>query len=78
LIPPITESTLEEEMLRILEALGYEPAFGPDISPGAEKAERTSYGETVLVGRLSRALLPKLISGEPRDSDVELYDEVNK
>lgn len=51
-----SEEDLEELTLEWLEDLGYETAFGPDISGEGEYPERDSYQEVVLRGRLEEAL----------------------
>jgi type I restriction enzyme R subunit len=52
----ITESVVEEAALNWLEAMRYGIQFGPDIAPGELHAERTSYEEVVLAGRLRDAI----------------------
>ncbi|HXG20699.1 MAG TPA: type I restriction endonuclease subunit R [Methylomirabilota bacterium] len=51
-----TESTLEEAALEMFDGLGYTILHGPDIAPEALFAERSSYGDVVLVKRLREAL----------------------
>ena len=51
-----TESTVEEAALEIFGSLGYTVLHGPNIAPGELFAERTSYSDVVLVGRLKEAL----------------------
>jgi len=51
-----TESTVEEAALELFSSLGYAVLHGPDIAPGELFAERASYSEVVLVGRLRQAL----------------------
>jgi len=53
---PLTESTVEEAALQWLEELGYAIGHGPDMAPGDAAAERDSFGEVVLEGRLREAL----------------------
>ncbi|MEW6446681.1 MAG: hypothetical protein AB1426_01110 [Bacillota bacterium] len=48
----INESLIEQAALQWLAELGYETAFGPEISPGGERPERGSFRDVVLVGRL--------------------------
>jgi type I restriction enzyme R subunit len=48
------ESTSERAALEWLEELGYATGFGPDLAPGEPKAERDSFSDVVLVGRLKR------------------------
>ena len=50
----INESLIEQAALQWLAELGYETAFGPEISPGGERPERESFRDVVLVGRLYR------------------------
>src|SRR5438309_705052 len=52
----VTESTVEEAALEILGGLNYAIVHGPDIAPGELFAERSSYGDVVLVKRLHEAL----------------------
>ena len=51
-----TESVVEEAALEWLATLGYEVLYGPDIAPSEPAAERDSYSDVVLVGRLRSAL----------------------
>jgi type I restriction enzyme R subunit len=51
-----TESVVEQAALAWLEALNWEVVNGPDIAPAAVRAERTDYGQVVLVNRLREAL----------------------
>lgn len=50
------ESTVELAALEWLGQLGFEYVSGPDIAPGEERAERESFSEVVLSGRLRAAL----------------------
>jgi len=59
----LSEKELEEAALEWFRELGYETAYGPDISPGGDKPERDSYSQVILPKRLKGALLrinPKL------------------
>ena len=55
-IAGVTESHVEELALEIFARLGYEILHGPDIAPDEPAAERGSYADVVLVGRLEEAL----------------------
>ena len=55
-ISAFTKSVVEEGALTCLEALGYSIAHGPDIAPGELAAERKTYGQVLLEGRLRQAL----------------------
>ncbi len=60
----MNESVVEEAILDWFAELGYETLHGPDIAPDEPGAERTSYGEVVLTGRL-RSALARLNPGVP-------------
>ncbi|MBC7821347.1 MAG: type I restriction endonuclease subunit R, partial [Planctomycetaceae bacterium] len=53
---PFNESTIEEAALSWFGELGYAVAHGPDLAPGEAAAERASFGDVVLVGRLREAI----------------------
>lgn len=50
------ESTVEEAVLEWSEGLGYAVMNGLEIAPGEPAAERESFGEVLLVGRLKDAI----------------------
>jgi type I restriction enzyme R subunit len=52
----ITESEIEQATLNWFKELGYSILYGPDIAPGELLAERASYGDVILEGRLRSAL----------------------
>lgn len=53
----ITESSVEEFAMELLEKLGYEYCYGPDISPpDGSKQERPSLEDVVLKDRLEKAI----------------------
>jgi len=66
------ESVVEEAALAWFGELGYETAYGPDIAPGEPGAERASFAEVVLAGRLSAAVaaINPQIPPEARDDAV--------
>ncbi|MFO0580247.1 MAG: type I restriction endonuclease subunit R [Polyangia bacterium] len=53
---PLDESTVEQATLDWFAELGYSVAHGPHLAPGEPAAERDSFSEVVLVGRLRDAL----------------------
>lgn len=64
----LSEDTLAEKpTLEWFREMGYEVAFGPDISPDGEHPERVSYSDVVLKDRL-RATLVRLNSHLPEDA----------
>ncbi len=65
----VTEAHLEEEVLHIFKALGFETLHGPDIAPGEIKAERESYGQIILSRRLKDSItdLNPIIPSDVKD-----------
>ncbi|MCX7423804.1 MAG: type I restriction endonuclease subunit R, partial [Planctomycetia bacterium] len=65
----LTESELELACLEWFQRLDYATLFGPEIGPGQAGAERGSWGDVVLVGRLREAIdrLNPKIPAEARD-----------
>ncbi|MEW6545186.1 MAG: type I restriction endonuclease subunit R [Nitrospirota bacterium] len=53
----LTESEVESAALSWLEGLGYAILHGPEIAPGEPAAERESYREVILAGRLRDAIV---------------------
>ncbi|MBK9262327.1 MAG: type I restriction endonuclease subunit R [Polyangiaceae bacterium] len=53
---PFTEAVVEEALLQWFGSLGYAVLHGPSMAPGEANAERESYGDVVLEGRLRSAL----------------------
>ena len=52
----LTESTIENWAIELLQAQGYTYLYGPDMAPESATAERTRYDEVVLVERLRTAV----------------------
>jgi type I restriction enzyme, R subunit len=52
----LTESTVEEAALEWFGELGYAIGHGPEMAPGEAAAERESFAEVVLEGRLRDAM----------------------
>lgn len=52
----LKESIVEDASLERFGELGYAIGHGPHIAPGEPAAERGSFGEVVLVGRLRDAI----------------------
>ena len=53
---PITESHIEALTIEALQSLGWEYIYGLAIAPGAEKAERESFEQIILIERLRKAV----------------------
>src|SRR3989344_3356727 len=52
----LNESIVEEAALTWFRELGYAIGHGPHMAPGEPAAERDSFGDVVLVGRLREAI----------------------
>ena len=52
----LNESIVEDAALTWFGELGYAVGHGPQLAPGEPAAERDSFGEVVLVGRLREAI----------------------
>jgi len=52
----LTELDVEDAALEWFGELGYAVGHGPHLAPGELAAERDSFGEVVLVGRLREAI----------------------
>ena len=52
----LNESIVENAALEWFGELGYAALQGPHLAPGEPAAERDSFGEVVLVGRLREAI----------------------
>lgn len=63
------ESTVEEAALYWFGKLGYAIGHGPHLAPGEPAAERDSFAEVVLAGRLREAILRlnPTVPGEARE-----------
>ena len=51
-----TESTVEEAVLEWTDELAYAVLHGPEIAPGEPAAERETFGDVLLMGRLRDAI----------------------
>ena len=71
----IRESLVEQAALAWLQKVGWKVARGPELGPGSFAAERTSYTDVVLSGRLRSALAtlnPELPTGALEDAEMTL------
>ena len=55
-MPSLNESIVEDAALEWFGELGYAVGHGPQLAPGEPAAERESFGEVLLVGRLREAI----------------------
>ena len=73
----ITENTIEEFSIELLERLGYQYIYAPDIAHDGERPERNSYEDVLLTERLQNAIRrinPKV----PIDSQEEALKEIQR
>lgn len=73
----VTESVVEGAALGWLSELGYTVIYGGTIAPGESKAERESYKEVVLKGRLLSALR-RLNPALPNEAVDEAYRKITQ
>lgn len=55
----MTHITIEAFAIDLLDKLGYEYIYAPDIAPDGENPERDSYAQVLLLSRLQRAVSSK-------------------
>ncbi len=73
--PGFAESEVEAVALEWFEGLGYQVLHGPDIAPGEPRAERATYADVVLAGRL-RDAIARLNPGVAREAREEALRKV--
>ena len=73
----ITENEIEEFAIKLLEYLGYEYVYAPDIAPDTAQSERASYEEVLLLGRLEEAIC-RVNPSIPSDICAEALKEVQR
>ena len=73
----ITENTIEEFAINLLEHLGYQYIYAPDIAPDTDQAERASYEDVLLVERLQNAIR-RINPNIPHDSQEEALKEIQR
>lgn len=73
----ITENTIENFAIQLLEGLGYGYLYGPSIAPDAERPERVSFSQVLLLNRLEGAV--RRLNGElPADAQAEAIKEIQR
>jgi len=69
------ESTVEEAALSWFSDLGYLTAHGPDLAPEGANAERESFGDVLLLGRLREAI-DRLNPTIPQEAREDAFHKV--
>jgi type I restriction enzyme R subunit len=73
----ITENTIEEFSIELLERLGYNYIYAPDIAHDGDKPERANYEEVLLTERLQNAI-QRINPKVPIDSQEEALKEIQR
>lgn len=73
----LTENKIEEFGIKLLERLGYQYLYGPEIAHDGENPERNSYDEILLLKRL-RADIARINPGIPQDTQEEAIKEIQR
>lgn len=73
----ITENTIEAFAIELLDKLGYEYIYGPDIAHDGINPERNSYAQVLLLSRLQSAV-KRINHGIPVDSQEEAIKEIQR
>jgi type I restriction enzyme, R subunit len=73
----ITEHSIEEFAIELLDKLGYEYIYAPNIAPDGDTPERDTYEQVLLVDRLQNAVkrINKFI---PADAQAEAIKEIQR
>jgi type I restriction enzyme R subunit len=74
---PFVESEVEEAALSWFQELGYAHLFGPDIAPGEPGAQRESYENPLIIGRL-RSALGRLNPEHPAEPVDEIVRKIQR
>jgi len=73
----ITENKIEEFGIKLLERLGYQYLYGPEIAHDGENSERNSYDDILLLNRLQEAIA-RINPGIPHDTQEEAIKEIQR
>lgn len=73
----ITENSIESFAIGLLEKLGYEYMYAPDIAPDGETPERENYEQVLLLNRLQNAI-KRINKTIPSDTQTEAIKEIQR
>jgi type I restriction enzyme R subunit len=73
----ITENIIESFAIELLDKLGYEYIYAPDIAPDSENPERESFEQVLLLGRLQNAVR-KINTNIPAAAQAEAVKEIQR
>ncbi len=72
---PVTEDNIEKFAIEVLQSLGWEYIPGISIAPGAELAERDTFGQIILVNRL-RKIIKRINSNIPPEAQEQAIQKI--
>ncbi len=73
----ITENIIEAFAIELLDKLGYEYIYAPDIAYDGENPERDSYAQVLLLNRLQNAV-KRINHSIPADAQAEAIKEIQR
>jgi type I restriction enzyme R subunit len=73
----ITENIIETFAIELLDKLGYEYVYAPNIAHDSENPERDSYAQVLLITRLQSAVR-KINPNIPPDAQIEAIKEIQR
>ena len=73
----ITEQVVEDAAIEYFRDLGYDYVHGADIEPDGKHAERESFAEVLLLGRLEEAI-ERINPGVPHDVLIEAIRTIQR
>jgi len=73
----ITENIIEAFAIELLDKLGYEYIYAPDIAHDGENPERDSYAQVLLLNRLQNAV-KRINHNIPADAQAEAIKEIQR
>ncbi|MCE5346032.1 MAG: hypothetical protein LLG13_07065 [Bacteroidales bacterium] len=73
----ITENSIEEFAIELLDKLGYEYIYAPNIAPDGETPERETYEQVLLIDRLQNAV-KRINKSIPADAQDEALKEIQR
>ena len=73
----LTEFDIEQFAISLLENLGYEYLYAPNIAPDSKTPERESFEQVLLLGRLQKAV-NRINSSIPADVQAEAIKEIQR
>jgi len=73
----ITENNIEEFAIKLLDKLGYEYIYAPNIAPDGETPERKTYEQVLLIDRLQKAV-KRINKSIPADAQAEAIKEIQR